>query len=195
MRSIIVSIIGITFLFPFRSESSTHKLDGEGSVHHPAGGGLKENLGEKLQDLSLSGFRRSSSDSTSLTSPSASPSSDEQTAETLKQKPLESHMDYKKIVIDYLDGKSSIESIPSVGLIIESKIVNVIGEGLMAEFYRLLGDQYSSLGNFSQAAQAYYEALNLPEEPEYHLNKFLSEIGINKRSTPEEIELALKRKA
>ncbi len=47
-------------------------------------------------------------------------------------------------------------------------------------------------GIFQKVGKGYHLALTVTDEPEYHLSKFLSEIGVGKGSTPEEIELALR---
>jgi hypothetical protein len=96
------------------------------------------------------------------------------------------------MVLSILDGKYSGE-IPSMDLFIEAHNVLLpsVGEGLMFEFYRILGDYFSGEGNFSEAGKAYHQALNITDEPEYHLSKFLSVIGVSKRSTPEEITRVL----
>jgi hypothetical protein len=96
------------------------------------------------------------------------------------------------MVVSILDGKYS-GRIPSMDLFIKAnnELLPSVGEGLMFEFYRVLGDHFSEEENFSEAGKAYHQALNITVEPEYNLSKSLSKIGVSKRSTPEEITRAL----
>jgi hypothetical protein len=102
--------------------------------------------------------------------------------------------DYKDMVLSIIAGEGS-KIIPSVEEVKESNVIDSIGEGQMAEFYRILGDYFTEEGNFSEAGKAYHEALNLPKEPEYHLRKFLSVYGISKRSSSKQIEEVLQNRS
>jgi hypothetical protein len=74
-------------------------------------------------------------------------------------------------------------------------LVKSIGAGFLAEFYRLLGDFYSSKHVFDKAGESYYRALHMLDKPDQNLRKFLSVIGVTQHSTANDIKTALEGRA
>jgi len=111
-------------------------------------------------------------------------------------KMVDSDKDYEDKVFSILDGKSYFDEADDyLGKLSKENMVRSIGTGFLAEFYRLLGDFYSSKHLFDKAGESYHRALHLLEEPDQNLRKFLSTIGVTRESTAGDIKGALEVRA
>jgi len=117
-------------------------------------------------------------------------------ARQLGSRMTESDKEYENKVLSIIGGESYFnESDDYLDHLNKDTLVKSIGAGFLAEFYRLLGDFYSSKHIFDKAGESYYRALHMFDEPDQNLRKFLSVIGITQHSTADDIKIALEGRA